>query len=56
MLEKNSTILDNAGTDAGNTKSQKISSQDDTGTGSRSKFRDWENWKTLKSVINFQFM
>ena len=36
MLEHNSPILDNAGTDVENTKSQKISSGDDTGTGSRS--------------------
>ena len=36
MLEKNSTILDNAGTDSENTRSQKISSEDDADTGSRS--------------------
>ena len=59
-VRKNSPILDNAGTDARNTKSQKISSEDwhwiKIRYGLSSKFKDWENCKTFKSFIYFQFM
>ena len=50
MLEKNSTILDNAGTDAGNTRSQEISSEDNTDTGSRSSMGLIQSSRTGKTA------
>ena len=59
-VRKNSPILDNAGTDARNTKSQKISSEDwhwiKIRYGLSSKFKDSKNCKALKSFIYFQFL
>ena len=59
-VRKNSPILDNAGKDARNTKSQKISSEDwhwiKIRYGLSSKFKDSKNCKALKSFIYFQFL